>query len=154
MMNETLGKAHFWLFFIGFNLTFMPHALDRPAGHAAPHVHVLGGAEPGRAEPARRRRACSSRRIAILMLLAQHDLQPEARRDGADRIRGTRATLEWATTSPPAEHNFNRIPTVHTREPLWLEREQVEARRAARSSRTCTCRRRRTGRSSPRSASC
>ena len=36
------------------------------------------------------------------------------------------ATLEWATTSPPAEHNFNRLPVVHTREPLWLEKEAVE----------------------------
>jgi heme/copper-type cytochrome/quinol oxidase subunit 1 len=37
------------------------------------------------------------------------------------------ATLEWATTSPPAEYNFARIPTINTREPLWLEREHVEA---------------------------
>jgi heme/copper-type cytochrome/quinol oxidase subunit 1 len=37
------------------------------------------------------------------------------------------ATLEWATTSPPAEHNFNQIPTVHSREPMWVEAEQVEA---------------------------
>jgi cytochrome c oxidase subunit I+III len=36
------------------------------------------------------------------------------------------ATLEWATTSPPVEHNFNRIPTVHSREPLWVEAAQVE----------------------------
>jgi heme/copper-type cytochrome/quinol oxidase subunit 1 len=36
------------------------------------------------------------------------------------------ATLEWATTSPPAEHNFNRIPTIHSREPLWVEPAQVE----------------------------
>ena len=36
------------------------------------------------------------------------------------------ATLEWATTSPPAEHNFNRIPTIHSREPLWVESAQVE----------------------------
>src|SRR3990170_6592310 len=43
------------------------------------------------------------------------------------------ATLEWATTSPPPEHNFNRIPTVHTREPLWLEPAPVED--AARGSR-------------------
>jgi cytochrome c oxidase subunit 1 len=36
------------------------------------------------------------------------------------------ATLEWATESPPAEHNFNRLPHVHTREPLWLEAAEVE----------------------------
>jgi cytochrome c oxidase subunit 1 len=37
------------------------------------------------------------------------------------------ATLEWATESPPVAHNFNRIPTVHSREPLWVEREPIEA---------------------------
>jgi heme/copper-type cytochrome/quinol oxidase subunit 1 len=36
------------------------------------------------------------------------------------------ATLEWATESPPVEHNFQRVPTVHSREPLWLERERIE----------------------------
>jgi cytochrome c oxidase subunit 1 len=28
---------------------------------------------------------------------------------------------------PPVEHNFNRIPTIHSREPLWIEAAQVEA---------------------------
>src|SRR5690349_16316430 len=34
-------------------------------------------------------------------------------------------TLEWATTSPPPPHNFNRIPFVTNREPLWAERESL-----------------------------
>jgi heme/copper-type cytochrome/quinol oxidase subunit 3 len=28
-------------------------------------------------------------------------------------------TLEWATTSPPGPHNFERVPPVHSRRPLW-----------------------------------
>ena len=28
-------------------------------------------------------------------------------------------TLEWATTSPPPSYNFEKIPTVHSRRPLW-----------------------------------
>src|SRR5207248_1455363 len=30
-------------------------------------------------------------------------------------------TLEWATTSPPAEYNFAAIPEVRSRRPLWDE---------------------------------
>ncbi len=47
LMNETLGKMHFWLFFIGFNGNVLADALARHAGHAArggdlrSAVHVL-----------------------------------------------------------------------------------------------------------------
>jgi cytochrome c oxidase subunit 1 len=33
------------------------------------------------------------------------------------------ATLEWATASPPPEHDFDVIPEVRSREPLWYDRD-------------------------------
>ena len=40
MLDETLGKWHFWLLVIGFHLTFLPAALRRLAGHAPAHLHL------------------------------------------------------------------------------------------------------------------
>jgi heme/copper-type cytochrome/quinol oxidase subunit 1 len=36
-------------------------------------------------------------------------------------------SLEWATTSPPAEYNFAAIPLVRSREPLWDAEEAILA---------------------------
>ena len=38
-------------------------------------------------------------------------------------------TLEWATTSPPPPHNFDRLPAIRSERPLW------DAKRAAESAR-------------------
>ena len=40
-LNERLGKVHFWLHFIGFNLAFFPHAHPGHPGHAAAHRRLL-----------------------------------------------------------------------------------------------------------------
>ena len=41
-VNETLGKWHFWLFLIGFHLTFDFMHIPGIARHAAPHLHLRG----------------------------------------------------------------------------------------------------------------
>ncbi len=48
---EWLGKMHFWMTFIGVNLTFFPHALLRPRRHAAalsPTIRTPSPAGTGR----------------------------------------------------------------------------------------------------------
>ncbi len=42
MMSEKLGKWHFWLFVIGFHLTFDFMHIPGLAGHAAPHLYLRG----------------------------------------------------------------------------------------------------------------
>jgi heme/copper-type cytochrome/quinol oxidase subunit 1 len=125
MMNETLGKIFFWTFFVGWNLTFMPMHWTGLLGmprrvftyssdlgvDTLNLVSSIGG---------------GIQFIAILTLLVNL-IYSLKRGPKAPTNPWNAPTLEWATTSPPAEHNFNRIPTVHTREPLWLEREQIEA---------------------------
>src|SRR3546814_9121904 len=43
------------------------------------------------------------------------------------------ATLEWATSSPPPAHNFDTIPVVRDRDPVWYDRDNpVESSTVAR----------------------
>ena len=68
MLDETLGRWHFWLLVIGFNMTFLPQHFAGLRRHAASHLHLrsrprLRDLEPdllaGRALPGRRDRRAS-----------------------------------------------------------------------------------------------
>jgi cytochrome c oxidase subunit I len=117
MLNEAAGKWHFWLFFIGFNMTFFP-------------MHVLGL----RGMPRRVYTYSSSMHWASLNMLASlgavfmtaavlifianffwHQKKGEL---AGDNPWGA-ATLEWATSSPPPVYNFAELPTVNGRDALW-----------------------------------
>jgi cytochrome c oxidase subunit I len=124
-MSESLGRAHFWLFFIGFNMTFMPMhwigLLGMPRRiFTYPDELQLAGLNMLAT-------AGVFVQAASVLLLATNVIRSARRGARAGPNPWHAATLEWATTSPPAAHNFNRIPTVHSREPLWVEAAPVEA---------------------------
>ena len=125
LMHEGMGKIFFWFFFIGFNLTFMPMhwtgllGMPRRIFTYSAELNVdtlnmmstVGG---------------FIQAVGILFLLA--NLVWSLKRGapaGANPWGG--ATLEWATTSPPAEYSFARLPEVHSREPLWEEHDHIIA---------------------------
>src|SRR6201995_5401382 len=117
MLDETLGKWHFWLFLIGFHVTFdlmhIPGFLGMPRriytyeadrGWAGLNMAVsLGGAIQG---------------IAVLIFV--YNLvrsYSKGRVAGADPWDAW--TLEWSTSSPPPDYNFAIEPSVSSRRPLW-----------------------------------
>jgi cytochrome c oxidase subunit I len=117
MLNESLGKVHFWLFLIGFHLTFdlmhIPGVLGMPR-----RIYTY---EPGRGWDTWNliiTIGAFIQAIATLLFLANlvfsYFKGPRAGNDPWDAW-----TLEWSVSSPPPEYNFASIPTVASRRPLW-----------------------------------
>jgi cytochrome c oxidase subunit I len=117
MMNETLGKWHFWLFLIGFHLTFdfmhIPGLLGMPrriytyeASRGWGGLNLIVGI------------GALVQTIGMLIfvynLIWSYKHGEVAGHDPWDAW-----TLEWATPSPPPAYNFVVEPTVNSRRPLW-----------------------------------
>jgi cytochrome c oxidase subunit 1 len=117
MLGETLGRWQFWLFFIGFNVTFFPmHILGLMGMPRRVYTYPsgLGWDLPNLiASIGSWMIAASVLLFAINVLLALR-----SRRPVGDNPWGA-PTLEWATASPPPPYNFEETPAVRSREPLW-----------------------------------
>jgi cytochrome c oxidase subunit I len=117
LLSEKLGVWNFWLVFIGLNLTFFPMhmlgLLGMPRRQWTYH-EGLGWTVYNFIE------TIGAFIIALGVLIFIINLVRSFRsgaRAGADPWDAW--TLEWATSSPPAEYNFLKTPVVRSRRPLW-----------------------------------
>jgi cytochrome c oxidase subunit 1 len=117
MLDDRLGKIHFWLLFVGFHTTFLIH-------------HWLG------AEGMQRRVADYSKSFAGLNFVSSlggfllglstlvfiYNVYRTARhapRVAVDDPWGFGNSLEWATSCPPPRHNFLAIPKIRSERPAF-----------------------------------
>jgi cytochrome c oxidase subunit 1 len=122
MLDERLGKLHFWLMLIGFNLTFFPMhilGLNGMPRRVYTYPEGLGFETLNRVETAGSLILALSFLVFIVNIIKTWRGHPNA---PADPWNG--ATLEWSIPSPPQEWNFNEIPVINSRDPVWqLKRE-------------------------------
>ncbi|HEY7626520.1 MAG TPA: cytochrome c oxidase subunit I [Ilumatobacteraceae bacterium] len=117
LLNETLGKWNFWLMVIGTNLTFGPmHILglqgqprrmvvwpEKLTGEGFFDLHFWNAAA-----------SVGAYILAISVLVFIINVWHTTRKGAASPLDPWDArSLEWLTTNPPKEHNFDTIPHVH-----------------------------------------
>jgi cytochrome c oxidase subunit 1 len=117
MYNEVLGKCHFWLFLIGFHMTFdfmhIPGILGMPR-----RIYTY---EPGRGWEIWNLIVTIGVffQAAGVLIFVGNLLWSMFKGEPAGNDPWDAWTLEWSTTSPPPDYNFATIPVVHSRRPLW-----------------------------------
>ena len=121
LLDEKLGKLSFWTMFVGLNLTFFPmhflglagmprriYTYDAGMGWdtwnlmATIGSYILG--------------------LGILIFIVNFFSTMRKPADAGDNPWDASA-LEWATSSPPPAHDFDVIPVVRDRDPLWYDRD-------------------------------
>lgn len=120
LLDERLGKAHFWLQLIGFNLTFFPmHFLGL---HGMPRRIYTYSSEMGW-DFWNMISTIGSQVIAaailVFMINVAYSLK-KGKRAGADPWDGR--TIEWTIPSPPPEYNFKEIPHIESRDDFFYKK--------------------------------
>lgn len=117
MLDEHLGKWHFWLFLIGFHLTFdflhIPGVLGMPRQI---YTYV-----PGRGWEIWNQIASIGGffQAAAILVFVYNLVHSYFRGRSAGPDPWDAWTLEWSTNSPPPAYNFAVEPIVASRRPLW-----------------------------------
>ena len=119
MLNERLGKIHFWLLFVGFQVTFLVQhwlgvqGMPRRYGDYLPAdgfellntISTVGAAILG---------------ISTLFFIWNViKTQRTAPKVTVDDPWGWGGSLEWATSCPPPRHNFVTLPRIRSERPAF-----------------------------------
>jgi cytochrome c oxidase subunit 1 len=116
-LQKGWGQIHFWLMFIGFNLTFFPMHISGFLGMPR-RIYTYASGQGW--DLWNMMSTIGSYLIAVSVLVFIINFVVSAlKREAAGENPWNGATLEWATSSPPPEYNFAKIPTVSGRAPLW-----------------------------------
>ncbi|MFI6937563.1 cytochrome c oxidase subunit I [Streptomyces sp. NPDC050287] len=119
MLDERLGKIHFWTLFAGFHTTFLVQHWLGESGMPRRYADYLA------ADGFTLLNTISSIGAFLLGLSTLPFLYNvwhtthHGRRAGSDDPWGYGRSLEWATASPPPRHNFTALPRIRSESPAF-----------------------------------
>jgi len=119
MLDERLGKVHFWLLFIGFHTTFLVQhwlgveGMPRRYADYLPEDGFTGYNQISSA---------GALTLAVSTLVFCYNVVVTTRH--APRVLlndpwGFGGSLEWATSCPPPRHNFTELPRIRSERPAF-----------------------------------
>jgi cytochrome c oxidase subunit 1 len=120
-LNERLGTIQFWMTLIGFHLTFFVQhilGLDGMPRRVASYVEADGFTSLNRVS------TIGAALLGASTLPFLWNVWRTLRRRDEESVAGDDPwgghTLEWATSSPPPPHNFDRpLPPIRSNRPVW-----------------------------------
>ena len=117
MLRESLGRWVFYLLFFGFNLTFWPQFVVGLRGmprRIVDYATGLGFDTPNLVSTI----GAGVMTVAVLLFLLDLWISRRHRIPAGDDPWGG-SSLEWATSSPPPEHNFTAVPRIRSARPAF-----------------------------------
>ena len=119
MLDERLGKIHFWLTFVGFHTTFLIQHWLGAMGMARRYADYLPtDGFTGMNQVS----SIGAAILAVSMLPFLYNVYKTTRHApmvGVDDPWGWGGSLEWATSCPPPRHNFVSIPPIRSERPAF-----------------------------------
>ncbi|WP_369053619.1 aa3-type cytochrome oxidase subunit I [Kineococcus terrestris] len=119
MLDEGLGKLHFWLLFIGFHATFLIQHWLGAAGMPRRYADYLVGEG---FTTMNQISTIGSFVLGLSFIPFLWNVYKTARygqRVEVDDPWGYGASLEWATSCPPPRHNFTSLPRIRSERPAF-----------------------------------
>jgi cytochrome c oxidase subunit 1 len=127
MLDERLGKVHFWLLFIGFHTTFLVQhwlGVEGMPRRYADYLPSDGFTTLNQVSTIGSFLLGASTLPFLLNVYKSARTAPV----GVDDPWGWGRSLEWATSSPPPRHNFESIPRIRSESPAFdLHHPEVAA---------------------------
>ncbi len=119
MLDERLGKLHFWLLFIGFHTTFLiQHWIGVVGMPRRYHTYLVEDNVTWMNQLS----TAGAAILALSMLPFFYNVFITWRRAPKVTVNdpwGFGRSLEWATSCPPPRHNFTSIPRIRSESPAF-----------------------------------